>query len=787
MKRFQTFWAVLFSITAFAIAAWADWPNNAAENLVICNRNGEQTIPKVAATSDGGCYVAWYDHGSGNYDVYLQKLDGSGVPQWTENGILISNHPQDTWLTDWEITVDDQDYCILAINDIRAGGDWDIYGYRISPRGDFAWGPNGVTLSNNTTFEATPRVIATSGGNAVFAWQEEADQGYLLHMRKISPTGQDVWNPATITLTSTLPYGLSIPRIAPCENDGVIIQYLVHQGSGMYAQRHIYAQKFDSLGSPQWTAGGVLISNAGGISLFMFPDLISDGAGGAISFWYDTRDANRHHVWVQHVSSAGNMLWTANGVRTSMSATELQMSPAISYNPDNGDVFAFYQITNSGQTQDGLGGQLINAAGQVQWGADGIAFRPLGSPQTSYIDVITSGNDAIVVYEEGASISDPNSYVWGFRVDREGNLVWGDRRVLSSVSSAKTYLNADANPAGQVLAVWRDGRSTSDDIYLQNINPDGTLGNFTSNPSIEITAPADSSEFFATPSHLYLCYSIDNFEVATQGGDGLIRLYIRASSGQAAEFFISDPDSIDLIPLDPWPAMLWFSITTELVDYAHQPLSPQAMDSIHIRIVPAPNIEITAPEDSSEFVALPSEEIVLRYTVDNFTVAPQNGDGEIRLNIRTNWNDVDYYINDPDSVDLTSYVNLFWHTITVELVDYQHQALDPPALDSVHIFIFEVSADEQLDLLPKRITLFPAYPNPFNPGTTIRFALPQAQLIKLRVYDVLGREVAQVADGLFPVGNHELYFDGSGLASGTYIYRLETPTTSLQRTMLLVK
>lgn len=513
MARFLRISLLLLAALLASQAAWA-WPDDPLLNLAICTHAGEQTVPKIAATSDGGCYVGWHDNMSGNYDIYLQRLSGDGVPQWAENGLLISNHPQESWITDWDLTVDGEDHCLIAINDIRSGGDWDIYGYRISPAGEFMWGANGIVISDNANFEAEPRVVATSGGGVVFAWMEESGAGYVANLRKVTSAGADVWTPHTISLSGT--YGITIPRIAPAENDGVILQYLIPQGSGMYAQRYIYTQKYDSLGQPQWTAGGVLISNAGGISSWMKPNLISDGMGGMYSFWYDTHDQNRHHVYVQHVDAAGTPLWTQNGVQTSLSSEELQMSHALAAQ-DGGGVIVFYQVTNSGQTQDGLGGQRISAAGERLWGANGINFRPLGSPQTVGASVLPQEDGAILVFNEHVSVGANDKRIRALRVDLTGSPVWeGTFRELSTAQSDKLGLVAAVNSFDQVLAAWRDDRSGSGDIYLQNVNPDGTLGDLgpSSPPSIHITAPEDSTEFHVAP---ILRYDVENFIVSPAG------------------------------------------------------------------------------------------------------------------------------------------------------------------------------------------------------------------------------------------------------------------------------
>lgn len=79
------------------------------------------------------------------------------------------------------------------------------------------------------------------------------------------------------------------------------------------------------------------------------------------------------------------------------------------------------------------------------------------------------------------------------------------------------------------------------------------------------------------------------------------------------------------------------------------------------------------------------------------------------------------------------------------------------------------------------------YPNPFNPSTNIRFSLPITSLVILNIYDILGRNVAVVANGRFDAGTHSVKFDGSNLASGVYIYTLTIGEKSLTKKMLLIK
>ncbi len=89
--------------------------------------------------------------------------------------------------------------------------------------------------------------------------------------------------------------------------------------------------------------------------------------------------------------------------------------------------------------------------------------------------------------------------------------------------------------------------------------------------------------------------------------------------------------------------------------------------------------------------------------------------------------------------------------------------------------------------VPEAFVLEAVYPNPFNPQTTIRFSVPEASVVKLVVYDVLGREVRVLVDGTREAGTHEVVFEAGNLPSGTYLVRLVTPAGSFVQTMQLVK
>lgn len=89
--------------------------------------------------------------------------------------------------------------------------------------------------------------------------------------------------------------------------------------------------------------------------------------------------------------------------------------------------------------------------------------------------------------------------------------------------------------------------------------------------------------------------------------------------------------------------------------------------------------------------------------------------------------------------------------------------------------------------IPMEFELTQNFPNPFNPTTTIRFGLPEATNVKLIVYNLLGQEVITLVNGYRSAGSYDVIWNASNLASGIYIYRLETGSYSISKKMNLLK
>ncbi|MFU8862055.1 MAG: metallophosphoesterase, partial [Cyclonatronaceae bacterium] len=125
------------------------------------------------------------------------------------------------------------------------------------------------------------------------------------------------------------------------------------------------------------------------------------------------------------------------------------------------------------------------------------------------------------------------------------------------------------------------------------------------------------------------------------------------------------------------------------------------------------------------------------------------------------------------------------------LVQYTGQNLSVP-VEMRYFALYELDKDptsikREHPELPDQVILHQNYPNPFNPTTIISFSLPQASVVRLEVFNLMGQKVATLVNEPRSVGHHQIQFDASGLASGVYLYRLQTGTMTKTQKMLLLK
>ena len=249
---------LLTLVALFATMLFGQWSSNPSENLKLTNSSNEEVIPKVAYGPTGDVWVSWFSNEDGNYNVRVQRFNYNGEAQFAPQGLLVSNHTQMSWLTDWDMKVDSQNNAVLSFLDIRTGNQ-DIYAYKISADSAFVWGADGIALCNDETEDYTPTLAITDQNNVIVAWMAGDD----IKLQKILANGTLAQPQPLIFHAEGITH--TWPQIMPQANDTFILKYCQDTGPFYAVTRHVYAQKYDATLNTVW-ANPTVITDQGGIS-----------------------------------------------------------------------------------------------------------------------------------------------------------------------------------------------------------------------------------------------------------------------------------------------------------------------------------------------------------------------------------------------------------------------------------------------------------------------------------------------------------------------------------------
>jgi hypothetical protein len=188
-----------------------------------------------------------------------------------------------------------------------------------------------------------------------------------------------------------------------------------------------------------------------------------------------------------------------------------------------------------------------------------------------------------------------------------------------------------------------------------------------------------------------------------------------------------------------------------------------------------------------------------RFAIDDNVPQAGGSNHEVSLWVTIDWvgwRIVEWQLNDPNSVGTWIGNGVLEGTLRFDSFQLTHEAADDISgriyFDNLRLVkkttepLFIAGKNNQV---PHKFQLYQNYPNPFNPSTTIAFDIPKNGLVKLTVYDVLGREVERLINERMNAGRYKFEFNADvlGLASGVYIYRLSINNKAQSKRMLLLK
>lgn len=289
------------------------WPAN---GRAVCTAPGSQWFPSVVSDGAGGAIVAWHDGRNVDTDIYAQHLLATGIvdPAWPAQGLPVCVAPGNQ--EEVQVVSDGAAGALLAWSDARGGANTDVYAHHVLGAGlvDPAWPAGGRAVCTAAGNQVRPRVVGDGAAGVLVAWSDaRSGWDYDIYAQRVLASGLVApgW-PAGGLALCTVPLNQSEPVLVPDGASGAIVAWTDHRpgtDSDVYAQHALASGLVD----PAWPSGGRALCAAPENQ--HSPDLVADGAAGAIVTWADSRIGFEHDVYSQHVLGSGAIdpAWPADG------------------------------------------------------------------------------------------------------------------------------------------------------------------------------------------------------------------------------------------------------------------------------------------------------------------------------------------------------------------------------------------------------------------------------------------------------------------------------------------
>jgi hypothetical protein len=365
---------------------------------------------------------------------------------------------------------------IVVWTDQRSGG-YDVYAQRVSAEGAALWATDGVVIGAATGDQQTARIVTDGAGGAIVAWEDYRSGGSDIYAQRISAGGAVQWTADGVALCSASGEQV-FPSMVSDGAGGAIVTW--HDSRGGSAR--VYAQRVSAAGAPQWTADGVALCAV--VSTQYYPAIVADGSGGAIIVWEDHRTDYYGDLYAQRLSAGGTRRWTANGV--AVCTSERAQAAATMVSDGAGGAIVAWQDRRP-VSHDDVYAQHLQSGGVVDpsWPADGRALCTAAATQSFPMVVSDLAGGAIVAWEDERNGA---ADLYTQRVLAGGETQWtADGEVVCVATGMQWGVSIAPDGVGGAIVSWYDYRSGNYDIYAQRFSPAGAA-QWTANGVVLCTA-----------------------------------------------------------------------------------------------------------------------------------------------------------------------------------------------------------------------------------------------------------------------------------------------------------
>lgn len=626
----------------------------------------------------------------------------------------------------------------------------------------------------------------------------------------------------------------ALAKIAVTSDGGTYISWFDNR-SGSYA---VYLQRLDQLGYKMWDSNGLLISNNPQSSSLVDYDLIVDSDDNAVITFTDTRNSGNLNVFAYRISPAGNFLWGANGVSLS-TTTDYQPNPKVTQTADGNFVVAWIIAINPFK----VALQKLSPAGDKLWGINPVILSS-ATEGYNYPAIVPSDSNSVIVLHTATTGSFPAQTVRlrATKVSESGTVNWmtsiQDIGTIAAFTVPKVY--SDKNN-GAIIA-WHDDRDMNNlqSAFVQRISASGSL--YYPVNGVELSLRADRHKFNPVASidplteELYVFWRETNSlqnqdgvtgqklsstglrqwtdngiifkDLSSPNTSSISSLNAQMGNGIAYLFYLQGGGSglnqiVEGFACNASGNFIWPGNFITLSNATQEKL--QMVSAVDVYF----NCKLAWGDNRGSGRGIYAQDInpsgqlgnpVVPVELASFT-ASVNGN-----NLLLNWVTVSEVNNRGFEIERASsstsplqgwekigFVNGNGTTTEMKFYSFIDNYVDVGSylyrlkqIDFNGTFGYSKTIEAEI-VNPENYELSQNFPNPFNPNTVIVYHLPIIGAVTLKVFDILGNEVATLVDEYKPAGSYEVEFNASGLSSGIYFYKLHSGSFIETKKMILLR
>jgi len=628
----------------------------------------------------------------------------------------------------------------------------------------------------------------------------------------------------------------ALAKIGSTSDGGTYVSWFDNR-NGSYA---VYLQRLDPLGNKLWAPSGLLVSNNSQSSSLVDWDLLVDDNNNAIVAFTDTRNSGNLNPFVYAISPNGDFIWGANGIDLNPTA-DFQANPKLAKTDDGNIVVAW--IIAAARTQVGL--QKISPTGTKLWGTNPVILQS-ATEGYNYPDIVTSDSGGVILFHTTTTGSFPAQTVKlrSKKITSTGIVSWDlsiqDLGRIAAFTTPKVY--SDNNSGG--LISWHDDRDMNNlqSAFVQRVSSSGTLyfpvdGSEVSltpnrhkfNPVAAFDNTTDETYVFWVETEpnqnqngisgqklslngtrqwtdnakifkdLSIPFSTSISYLTSEMGNGRAYLYYLEGNGAGQN------DKVEGFACDASGNFLWTGNFTILSNPTSDKL--QLVSTVDVY----KNCKLAWGDDRLDGAGIYAQDInpdgelgnsIVPVELTSFTASVSNNSVALNWITATELNNSGFEIersfHAERSRSMTDWENIGFvngHGTTSETHSYSF--IDNNLSTGKYIYRLKqidfdgasaYSNEVEIDLrLPQTFSLEQNYPNPFNPSTKINWQSPAGSHQTLKVYDILGNEVATLVNEYREAGRYEVTLDASNFTSGIYFYSLKAGSLVETRKMILIK